>query len=104
MYRWLLFPVLTAEIGELTRGLSYRFIRESVQANHPRGSKLNAGNITQALGSIAGLQAKKNIKPFVLDYDSANLLLSVVDKGFLVWLKSQDRNELLENLDLPSRR
>jgi hypothetical protein len=30
--------------------------------------------------------------------------MSVVDKGFLVWLKSQDRNELLEHLDLPSRR
>jgi hypothetical protein len=70
MYRWLLFPVLTAEIDGLTRGLSYRSIRESLQASHPRGSKLNAGNITQALASIAGLQAKKNIKPFVLDYDS----------------------------------
>ena len=102
MYRWILYPVLTASSEDLTRGLTYRTIRERIQAKHPRGQKLNAGNITQALGSISGLQAKKNIKPFVLDYDSTNLLLSVVDKGFLVWLRNQDTNDLLEHLDLSS--
>jgi len=57
--------------------------------------------LTQALNQVSPLQIKKNIKPFVLDYDSANLLLSVVDKGFLIWLRSQDRQELIELLDLP---
>ena len=28
MYKWLLYPVVTAEIKELERGLSYRFIRQ----------------------------------------------------------------------------
>jgi len=55
---------------------------KKIQEKHPRGDKLNAGNITQALQSIGGLQSKKNIKPFVIDYDSTNLLLSVVDTGF----------------------
>jgi hypothetical protein len=62
---------------------------------------LNPGNLTQALQQVSSLQIKKNIKPFVLDYDSSNLLLSVVDKGFIVWLAAQDISELCDLVDLP---
>jgi hypothetical protein len=102
MFKWLLFPVLTADVKQLGQGLSYRTIRTSIQAKHPEGVGLNAGNITQALNSVPALQAKKNIKPFILDYDRSNLRLSVVDKGFLIWLAVQDRTVLLESLDLPT--
>ena len=66
-----------------------------------RLNKLNAGNVTQALQSVSGLQSKKNIKPFVIDYDSTNLLLSVVDTGFLIWLDSQTRTDVLDLVGLP---
>ena len=101
MYRWLLYPVVTADVKELEAGLSYRTIRNSIQSKHPDGTALNPGNITQALISVPALQAKKNIKPFILDYDRSNLRLSVVDKGFLIWLAVQDRTALLESLGLP---
>jgi hypothetical protein len=101
MYRWLLYPVVTADVKELEAGLSYRTIRNSIQSKHPEGTALNPGNITQALISVPALQAKKNIKPFILDYDRSNLRLSVVDKGFLIWLAVQDRTALLESLGLP---
>jgi hypothetical protein len=58
--------------------------------------------MTQALNSVPALQGKKNIKPFVLDYDRSNLRLSVVDKGFLIWLAVQDRVQLLTVLGLPT--
>ena len=102
MYKWLLFPVVIADVKELEKGLSYRTIRNSIQSKHPEGVTLNPGNITQALISVPALQAKKNIKPFILDYDRSNLRLSVVDKGFLIWLAVQDRTTLLESLDLPT--
>jgi len=101
MYKWLLYPVLTSTIDELTSGLSYRQIRARIELQHPQKGSLNPGNLTQALQSVPALQAKKNIKPFVLDYDRSNLRLSVVDKGFLIWLESQDRKQLLEVTDLP---
>ena len=44
----------------------------------------------------------KNIKPFILDYDRSNLRLSIVDKGFLIWLAVQDRKQLLDVLGLPT--
>lgn len=84
-----------------TNGLSYRFIRTRIESKHPQRDNLNPGNLTQALQSVPALQAKKNIKPFVLDYDRSNLRLSVVDKGFLIWLAAQDRKRLLDVLGLP---
>ena len=37
----------------------------------------------------------------MIDYDGTNRNLHVVDKGFLIWLALQDRENLLEDLDLP---
>lgn len=101
MYKWLLYPVLTADTTHLEEGLGYRELRKSLQAHHPQGSELNPGNVTQALQFTASLQVKKEIKPIVLDYDQTNLRLNVVDRGFLIWLANQDRKELLDLADLP---
>lgn len=102
MYKWLLYPVLTAEAKVLEAGLSYRYMRELLRQHHPEGQALNLGNLTQALQSAASLQVKKDIKPIVLDYDQTNLRLNVVDRGFLIWLGNQDRKDLLELADLPT--
>lgn len=101
MYRWLLFPVLTSQTNDLERGLRFADIRRVLNQNHPEGKQLNPGNITQALLSTAPLQVKKDIKPIVLDYDQSNGRLRVVDRGFLIWLEMQDRDELLELAGLP---
>lgn len=101
MYKWLLYPLLTATDEQLDNGLTYRHMRDVLRQHHPEGQALNLGNLTQALQSTASLQVKKDIKPIVLDYDQTNLKLNVVDKGFLIWLANQDRKDLLELADLP---
>jgi hypothetical protein len=101
MYKWLLYPVLTAPTEKLEEGLRYREMRDILRARHPEGAALNLGNLTQALQATASLQVKKDIKPIVLDYDQTNLRLNVVDRGFLIWIENQDRSELLELADLP---
>jgi hypothetical protein len=101
MYKWLLYPVLTATTKTLEEGLTYREMRDTLRSHHPERAALNLGNLTQALQATASLQVKKDIKPIVLDYDQTNLRLSVVDRGFLIWIDNQDRNELLELADLP---
>ncbi|MFO8126902.1 hypothetical protein [Yoonia sp.] len=100
MYKWLLYPILTAETSDLEKGIGYRQIRETLEEVHPTGKDLNAGNVTQALAAIPALQSKKKIKPFVLDYDQANKRLSVVDRGFLIWLSTQNIDEQLLELGL----
>jgi len=100
MYKWLLFPVLTATNDMLEHGLTYRHMRDTLRQHHPEGKDLNLGNLTQALQSTASLQVKKDIKPIVLDYDQTNLKLNVVDRGFLIWIANQERKDLLELADL----
>jgi hypothetical protein len=99
MYRWLLLPVLAATPTELEAGLTLGHIRRLIDRSHPTGA-VNPGNITQALKSTASLQVKLGIKPIVLDYDQSTRRLSVVDRGFLIWLGHQDRKALLAEADL----
>lgn len=103
MPRWLLWPILTAPADALERGFLYADIRRSLQEVHPEGQNLNPGNITQALQSAASLQVAKDVKPIVLDYDATTRRLSIVDRGFLIWLENQDRDDLLELAGLPRR-
>lgn len=100
MYKWLLYPIVTSTIDQLEVGLKYRYIKETLMRVHPRGSDLNPGNVTQALISVPALKSRKNIKPFVLDYDQSDLKLSVVDKGFLIWLSTAEIAEILDMLDI----
>lgn len=100
MYRWLLYPVLTASSDDLRDGIRLNTITKVLREQHPQKSDLNPGNVTQALQSSAALQVKKSVKPIILDYDQTNLRLRVVDSGFIIWLNSQDRQELISMLNL----
>jgi hypothetical protein len=102
MYKWLVYPVLTATPEQLEKGFTYRDLREAIQARHPSGEGLNPGNLTQALQSVASLQVKKDITPIILDYDQTNLRLNIVDRGFIIWLNHQNRNDLLKTAGLPT--
>lgn len=96
MYKWLLYPILKSDPNNLENGIIYSDLRKEIQDNHPRGEGLNPGNLTQSLQSTASLQVSKDIKPIILDYDQTNRRLSIVDRGFLIWLDNQDDEELLD--------
>ncbi|ART70909.1 hypothetical protein BTO20_22325 [Mycobacterium dioxanotrophicus] len=103
MYKWLLWPVLNADVDDLEKGLNYGDLRSAINEQHPE-APINPGNITQALLSTASLQVgKMAIKPIILDYDETNRRLNVVDRSFLIWLQHQDRDELLALAELPIR-
>lgn len=101
MYRWLLLPVLLATPEELEDGLGYAAIGKCISANHPAG-KINPGNVTQALLSTAALQVKLGITPIILDYDQSTRRLDVVDRGFLIWVGHQNKDDLLDAAGLPT--
>lgn len=100
MYRWLLLPVLSVPLEKLERGLSVSDLREMVNRHHPR-APLNDMNFLQALRRTSGLQVQQKTKPIILDYDQTNRRLTVVDRGFLIWLQHQDRQALLRQIELP---
>jgi len=101
MYKWILLPVLWASSRHLERGLTWTTVRRVIDENHPL-APINAGNLIQALGSVASLQTKTRITPIVLDYDETRRRLNVVDRGFLIWLNYANRVELRESVGLPA--
>ena len=104
MYRWILGAVLSADLEQLERGLSYAEITKFINANHPK-APVNPGNITQALTSTAKLQISKlALKPIILDYDQTSRALNVVDRSFLIWLRHQDREYMISMVGIDSQR
>lgn len=102
MPRWVIYAILKSSISDLRDGLRLKTINKLIREKHPDGEKLNAGNVTQILKTFSSLQAKKNVRPIVADYDTQNRSLYIVDRGFEIWLENQDRNDLLEELGLPA--
>ncbi|AIT81111.1 hypothetical protein [Novosphingobium pentaromativorans] len=101
MPKWIIYSILCSSVDQLEKGVRLRRISKLIKKAHVRGNDLNNGNITQALNSSTSLQNKKGVRPLIIDYDPANTSLHVVDKGFLIWLSSQNIAELLEDLELP---
>ncbi len=101
MYKWLLYPILSASPEKLEAGFKYADLRRAMKEHHPSGDSLNLGNLTQALQSTASLQIAKDIKPIIIDYDQTNSVLNVVDRGFVIWVQNQDKQDLFEELGLP---
>jgi hypothetical protein len=101
MYKWLLYPIIAASPDKLDDGFKYADLKRALRDRHPQGEDLNAGNLTQALQSTASLQVAKDIKPIILDYDQTNNRLNVVDRGFVIWLNNQNKDDLLEQIGLP---
>lgn len=100
MHKWIMYAILKSDLEKLESGLKRSEINALLQAEHPRKQDLNPGNLTQALKSIASLQVKKNTIPIIIDYDSSNLKLNIVDKGFLIWLSDQNIDDLIQEIGI----
>jgi hypothetical protein len=101
MYKWILYSIIVAEEDGLDVGLRRSDINDVIKQKHPRGNDLNPGNLTQALTSIASLQVRSGITPIIIDYDSTTKKINVVDKGFIIWLHNQQKQEILSECGLP---
>lgn len=102
MPKWIIYAILKSTLEELRGGLRLATINRVIKGKHPDGDTLNPGNVTQILKTFSSLQAKKNVRPIVADYDTQNRALFIVDRGFEIWLGSQNRDDLLIELGLPT--
>ena len=82
MHKWLLYPILTSSIEELSKGLTYRSIRSKITSGHPQGKNLNPGNITQALKAVLLYSFLSRYNQSFLTMTNRILTLHIVDKGF----------------------
>ncbi|WP_374975027.1 hypothetical protein ACEYYH_14360 [Microbacterium trichothecenolyticum] len=100
LHKWLLYAVINAESEVLRAGLSYAQVWQEIADSHPQG-ELSVDGLDQALRSTAELQiVRLGLSPLILDYDPTARRLAVVDRTFLVWLRHQIRDELLDHISI----
>lgn len=104
LYRWLIF-ILVSKIEEkyLKSGLYFKALYRLLDENHPDSSTFTGTTkrkFRSLLEKIVEVQTKINISPIVFDYDENVEKLEVVDKSFLLWLKHQEKENLLDCIDM----
>ncbi|MEW6168905.1 MAG: hypothetical protein AB1651_14600 [Pseudomonadota bacterium] len=101
MYRWIAYVVVTSNAADLKKGLKLATLHRRMNQVHPkRRGQLLQNNVLQALENVAKVQHKYHVKPVILDFDQTENQLRVTDSGFILYIASQDRNDLLERIGL----
>ena len=85
----------------IKNGMQRKDLHESIVEIHHRGQDVRASDMSNLLGGLANLQAVKSISPPIIDFDSQNRLLQVVDSTFYFFIKNANLNQILEELQSP---
>ncbi len=100
MYRWLMYVVIDAPASDLRNGLKAFDIYTRMQRVHPYRERLLYNNTLQALRNVGKLQHQKRVQPVILDFDSNENVLRIVDSGFTLFLGAQNPQSLKELIGL----
>ena len=98
---YLVRVVLEGGFEGIANGMRRSDIHDRIRAAHHRGDDVRASDMSNLLGGLANLQSVKSISPPIIDYDSQNRLLQVVDSTFYLFIKNTDTNEVLESIQNP---
>ncbi len=71
-----------------------------IESEHPETDNINQGSFTQQIERVVDLQMENKIEPIILDYNSNDQRLDVVDDRFLIWFDNQPTEELLSLIDV----
>jgi hypothetical protein len=98
---YLVRVVLEGGFEGIANGMRRSDIHDRIRAIHHRGNDVRASDMSNLLSGLANLQAVKSISPPIIDYDSQNRLLQVVDSTFYFFIKNSNAAEILESIQNP---
>ena len=98
---YLVRVVLESGYDGIANGMRRSDLHERIRAIHHRGEDVRASDMSNLLAGLANLQSVKSISPPIIDYDSQNRLLQVVDSTFYFFIKNTDATEILESIQNP---
>jgi hypothetical protein len=98
---YLVRVILEGGFEGIATGMHRTTLHERIKAMHHRGDDVRASDISNLLSGLANLQAAKSISPPIIDYDSQNRLLQVVDSTFYFFIKNVDAHDVLETIPNP---
>jgi hypothetical protein len=93
--------VLESGYDGIANGMRRTDIHDRIRQIHHRGDDVRASDMSNRLGGLANLQSVKSISPPIIDYDSQNRMLQVVDSTFYFLIKSIDTKETLASIQNP---
>lgn len=98
MYKWIIYAVLNSSSDDLRKGVSAAKLFNIIKPKHPKKDTLQLNNLNQALERVQTVQAKHKLQPLILDFSNGDLF--VVDANFLVYISTQEKDELLKLLNI----
>lgn len=98
---YLVRVVLEGGFEGIANGMHRTDIHERIRQSHHRGEDVRASDMSNLLGGLANLQSVKSISPPIIDYDSQNRILQVVDSTFYFFIKNIDTKEILASIQNP---
>ncbi|HTN38956.1 MAG TPA: hypothetical protein VL053_17880 [Arachidicoccus sp.] len=94
--------LLNETFDHIIPGLRRRDIQEKIKEIHHRPESVRASDMGNFLKNLVSTQIKKGISPPLFDYDNGASTVKVIDSTFYFFLKNCDKQEVLENLSVPS--
>jgi len=98
---YLVRVVLESGYDGIASGMRRSDIHDRIRTIHHRGDDVRASDMSNLLAGLANLQSVKSISPPIIDYDSQNRLLQVVDSTFYFFIKNSDLKEILDSIQNP---
>jgi len=96
MYRKLAYVLITATPPELRAVLKISKILERLRTQLLNCDDLKFANVLQALQNVCKLQHKHRVQPVILDFDSNENLLRIVDSAFILYTEAVEEKQLIE--------
>jgi len=98
---YLVRVILEGGFDAIHNGMRRNDLHERIRNIHHRGNDVRASDMSNLLAGLANLQAVKSISPPIIDYDSQNRLLQVVDSTFYFFIKNANIREILDAIPNP---
>lgn len=96
LHKWIMAWVICSPIDDLKAGISQAEMFHLICRTHNNKDRLQMANVVQALRNSSRLQQKKHVQPVMLDFNTSDNRLRVVDSGFLLFLEREDTADLLD--------
>jgi hypothetical protein len=94
--------LLNESFENIIPGLKRRNIQEKIKEIHHRAESVRASDMGYFLTTLVSNQIKKGISPPLFDFDNGTNTVKVIDSTFYFFLKNSDKDEVLENLTVPT--
>ena len=98
---YLIVVLAHIDVNELFLGIPRSKLLPLFKQRHYRPDDVRSSDLTYLLNNLAGLQLKNYINPPLIDYDLVGRKLRVIDATLLYFLKFEDIERLMEDIEIP---